>query len=282
MAISETQLETWSHQGAIATAKNTSDSVRNALNQYSNWPDEIEYEVYLQGSYKNDTNIRGDMDVDLIVQLNSTFYSNLTEDQKRSLGLTPASYGWSKFRLDILAALIDYYGSTDVTEGNKSIKLREGSNRLPADVVVGTQYRRYLSVNLNDYVEGITFWTRNENRQTINYPKVHYRNGIIKHQGTNNWFKPSVRIFKNIRNAINDGAPSYFLECLIYNVPNSEFGRTYQHSFCNIINWLYENDLTELICQNEQLKLFGSTPEQWSVYEARNFVNRAISLWNNS
>jgi hypothetical protein len=281
MAIPETQLETWSHQGAVTTAKNTSDSIKNALDQYSNWPDGIEYGVYLQGSYKNDTNIRGDMDVDIVVQLNSTFYSNLTEDQKRILGLTPVSYGWNEFRLDILAALRDYYGIGNIAEGNKSIKLRDDSNRLPADVVVSTQYRRYFRVNSNDYVEGITLWTRNENRQIINYPKIHYRNGINKHQSTNNWYKPSVRMFKNIRNTIDDGAPSYFLECLIYNVPNSEFGRTYQHVFCNIINWLHDNDLTELVCQNEQLKLFGFTPEQWSLSEAHNFVNRTISLWNN-
>ncbi|HPC63780.1 MAG TPA: nucleotidyltransferase, partial [Anaerohalosphaeraceae bacterium] len=78
MAIPESQLETWAKQGAITTAKSTADSVKNALNSYNNWPNGIDFEVYLQGSYKNDTNIRGDSDVDIVAQLNSTFYSNLS------------------------------------------------------------------------------------------------------------------------------------------------------------------------------------------------------------
>ena len=84
MGIPESQLETWSHQGAITTANATHESIRNALNSYE-FPDGVDFEVYLQGSYKNDTNIRGDMDVDLAVQINSTFYSNLSEEQKRNL-----------------------------------------------------------------------------------------------------------------------------------------------------------------------------------------------------
>jgi len=91
MAIPETQLTTWANQGAITTAKTTADSVKNALN-YNGWPSGVDFEVYLQGSYKNDTNIRGNSDVDVVAQLNSTFYSNLSEDQKRTLGLTPATY----------------------------------------------------------------------------------------------------------------------------------------------------------------------------------------------
>src|SRR5574340_777580 len=99
MPIPESQLETWSHQGAITTAKTTADSIKNALNDYE-WPEKIDFEVYLQGSYKNDTNIRGDSDVDVVAQLNSTFYNNLNEEQKKILELTPASYGWPSFKRD--------------------------------------------------------------------------------------------------------------------------------------------------------------------------------------
>lgn len=44
MAIPETQLETWSHQGVVTTAKSTADSIRNALNSYRHWPDGIDFE----------------------------------------------------------------------------------------------------------------------------------------------------------------------------------------------------------------------------------------------
>lgn len=76
MAIPESQLETWSHQGAVTTAKTTADSIRNALDSYSSWPDGIYFEVYLQGSYKNDTNIRGDSDIYDKANLDDFFCQN--------------------------------------------------------------------------------------------------------------------------------------------------------------------------------------------------------------
>ncbi len=191
MAIPESQLNTWSHQGAIVTAKSTADSIKNALDTYEGWPNGIEYEIYLQGSYKNSTNIYGDMDVDVVAQLNSTFYSNLTDEEKRLLGLSSASYAWNDFRTNVSRALTDYYGISEVTEGNKSIKLKGNNGRLPADIVVCAQYRKYRSVKSYDYVEGMTFWTRYGGRQIINYPKLHYENGVTKHQNSNNWYKPS-------------------------------------------------------------------------------------------
>jgi len=287
MAIPGSQLEIWSHQGAITTAKATADSIKNGLNS-NGWRSGVDFEVYLQGSYKNDTNIRGDSDVDVVAQLNSTFYSNLSEDQKRTLGLTPATYHLSDFRADVLKILKNYYGQSQITEGNKSIKIKANNGRLPADVIVCSQYRRYKTVNGYDYVEGMTFWTKNDNRQIINYPKIHYDNGVSKHQNSNNLYKPTVRIFKNIRNYLDDNyymskdlVPSYFLECMLYNVPYSKFGGSYQDTFCNVVNWLNEANLDDFVCQNGQLNLFGPTAEQWDTYKAKEFIKNLILLWNN-
>jgi len=288
MAIPELQLETWSHQGAITTAKATADSIKNALNTNDNWPEGAKFEVYLQGSYKNDTNIRGDMDVDVVVQLNTTFCSNLNEEQKKILKIIPTVYKWNEFRTDVLKALRDYYGFNNVSEGNKSLKIKSGTNRLPADVVVCIQYRKYYKLEPNAFIEGMCFWARNDNRQIINYPKIHYDNGVSKHQNSNNWYKPTVRMFKNIRGYLEDNyyiskdlVPSYFLECMLYNVPNSKFGRSYQKTFYNIVNWLNEVNLDSFICQNEQLNLFGPTQEQWNINQAKEFIKNLISLWNN-
>jgi hypothetical protein len=80
MPIPESQLETWSRQGAGVTAKNTHEAIRRALaaDEDSRLRD-ADFEVYLQGSYRNDTNTRGDSDVDVVAQLNSTFVSNTAE-----------------------------------------------------------------------------------------------------------------------------------------------------------------------------------------------------------
>lgn len=288
MAIPESQLQTWSHQGAVATAKSTHESIREALSAYQNWPPGINYEVYLQGSYKNDTNIRGDSDVDVVVQLNSAFLSNLTEEQKRWFGFTTAKYGWDEFRQDVLNALRKYYVSTKVIEGRKSLKVQ--TPYLPADVVVCIQYRKYPPSprSVDDYAEGMTFYVPTENRWVINYPKLHYDNGVKKNDAADGWYKLTVRIFKNARNYLvdrgvipSDLAPSYFLECLLYNVPNQMFGRSFQDTFCNVVKWLSQANLRDFWCQNEQVRLFGDSPEQWSEHKARQLISAMVNLWQN-
>lgn len=290
MPIPESQLERWSHQGAVTTAKQTHESIREALSAFQRWPDAIQYGVYLQGSYKNDTNIRGDSDVDVVVQLNSSFRSNLSEEQEQCFRFFTATYDWNKFRSDVLTALRNYYGWQKVTEGRKSIKVQ--TPYLPADVVVCLQYRKYPQYpkNADDYVEGMTFHVRAENRWVVNYPKLHYDNGVNKNapSRTNGRYKPTVRLFKNARTHLvgrkvipSDLAPSYFLECLLYNVPDTKFDGSFQDTFCNVVDWLNRANFSQFVCQNEQLFLFGDSPEQWSEEKARTFLKAMVDLWNN-
>jgi len=285
MGIPETQLEIWSHRGAVTTAKCTHESIRSALDYYE-WPDDVNFEVYLQGSYKNDTNIRGDMDVDVVIQLNSTFSDNLSEEQRQKFGFTRAGYTWKDFRQDILKVLRDCYGGDKISEGNKAIKAQ--TLYLPADVVVCIQYRQYPSDPVYDsnFVEGMTFWTRNENWQVINYPKLHYKNGVAKQKSTSGWYKKTVRMFKNVRNYLEENhyipdssVPSYFLECLLYNVPDRKFGGSFGSTFYNVVSWFAGTRFDGFICQNKQLLLFGGTPEQWSIDSADKFVQNLAKLW---
>lgn len=141
MPIPSSQLETWENQGAVVSAQATHTSIRNALASHQ-WPSGVSYDDYLQGSYRNHTNIRGDSDVDLVVELTSVFWSNLTAEQKEQLDITLADYTWDNFRSEMIGALTSYYGASSVdTSRSKSIKILAASGRLPSDVVVAGQYR---------------------------------------------------------------------------------------------------------------------------------------------
>jgi hypothetical protein len=291
MTIPNSQLVTWCNQGATVTAAATHTSIRNALSNYD-WPEGVSYDDYLQGSYRNSTNIRGDSDVDLVAELSSTFYFDLTEDEKKQLGIIPASYGWLDFRRDVISALTNYYGSNLIdTSGSKSIKVLPSSGRLRADVVVAATYRYYSNLTL--VAEGILFRTMPLQRRIINYPKRHYDNGAAKNSQhrTNSRYKPTIRMFKNARSRIYsdqpnlDGRfPSYFVECLLYNVPDDKFANDYQNRYAQIINWLnneFNNDRVDnFVCQNEMTYLFGSTITQWNKADARELINQLIDLWN--
>jgi tRNA nucleotidyltransferase (CCA-adding enzyme) len=84
------------HQGATKTAQATHESIRSALTTASgSLVKDKDITMYLQGSYKNSTNIRGDSDVDLVVLLNSTFLydtSGLTADERKRAELRGGHY----------------------------------------------------------------------------------------------------------------------------------------------------------------------------------------------
>jgi hypothetical protein len=294
MVVSETQLQTWSRPGAVTTSINAHESIRKVLLSENSPIKGKQMEFFLQGSYKNDTNIRGDSDVDVVIQLNEPYYSDtssLPYDQLNLYNATHnnATYNYWNFRADVLKTLTDYYG-TKVKAGNKSIKLAGDSSRVNADVVPCVQFRKYkrfFSLDNEDYAEGMLFFTQSEQRQIINYPKLHYSNGCKKNSpdGTSGWFKSTVRIFKNARSKLVDDmkmtvsmAPSYLIECLTYNVPNDRFGKSWQDNYYNVLDWLAQADFTNFICQNGQTLLFGNSPEQWNMQYAKTFVNQLLKI----
>jgi len=289
MTISESQLETWSNQGATATSQSTHLSVRNALEKHS-FTQGVTYCDYLQGSYRNSTNIYGNSDVDLVVELTNVFYHNQLDDvQKSALKFSTATYTLDNFRSEVIDALRIYYGAQYVdTSGGKSIKVLPNGNRLKSDVVAAATYRHYEGTRLR--AEGITFWNTKTGQQIINYPKLHFDNGATKNTNVSQWYKPTLRIFKNARERIYRDTsglagkfPSYFVESLLYNVPNSNYGRSYQSTFCNVINWLddaLKGDTSKFVCQNEMYYLFGLNVVQWNVNDAKIFVSELANLWN--
>ena len=289
MTIPESQLSRWSHHGAQDSSKRTHEAIRRALDAYQ-WPPGMTRDFYLQGSYRNDTNIRGDSDVDVVVEMTSTVKYDTNSLSHYEQGLVsasfqPATYDWNDFRREVLKALQSGFGSRMVGHGNKSIKLKANPPRLAADVVVCMEHRQYTS--RYSYVEGITFYALHDKRWIINFPKEHFKNGAAKSARTGDRYKRTVRMFKNARNHLESTgrvsaslAPSYFVECLLYNAPDSAFRYSFQETYRSVVNWIVQNDLDELVCQNGQQRLFGSSPEQWSVVDAKSLGNQLASLWN--
>jgi hypothetical protein len=303
MAIPESQLSTWSNYQQPQSAVNTHTSIRLALIDSKSMLSQKglvlgkDYEIYLQGSYRNSTNIRADSDVDVVVQLNKGFCSNKLELPIAELRLfnsflSPVGITYQQFREYVLESLELYYGENAVKSSNKCIELEKGSNRLSADIIPCIQYRYYECFreydDIDNYIEGMTLWTQNDGRQIINYPKLHYQGSVNKHQATDEKYKSIVRMFKNARNkSIEQNlwsekiAPSYFLECLLYNVPDYLFDSSLQTSYSNIVMHLFQDINESYVCQNEQVYLFGDTPEQWSITDAIALVGSFNKLWRN-
>ncbi len=76
-------------------------------------------------------------------------------------------------------------------------------------------------------------------------------------------------------------APSYYLEGLLYNVPNENFGGSYCHPFVNALNWiLHDAKKEDLICANEQYYLLqDNSPVCWSPANAERFLAATVNYW---
>jgi len=289
--ISESQLETWSTQGKTGQFTDTYNSIRgNLLDRSAPYPVK-NCEVFLQGSYGNNTNVWADSDVDIVLKHNGAFYydisgmSEMEQQAFKAVFSTDADYGSMQFKADAETWIKRLYNGVQI--GKKAVFVPGNNNRRNADVLIAQQFRRYHSYGpgMHDYHEGVAFYANGQRIE--NFPKLHSENCTAKHKATNNSFKRMVRVFKNMRNAmIEKGllakgvAPSYFLEGMLYNVPNEKFTGTYSSMWVECFNWTVTADKAKLTCANMLNWLVrDGTPTSWPVANFGAFTAAAKKFW---
>ena len=277
MSIPESTLAKWSHHGAGTAFKQAHVPIRQALDAYEGLS-ELKYKVFLQGSYKNDTNLGGDSDVDVVVRLSSKLKPNvaaLTGERLQTNGSHRfVLQQWQSFREHALKAMRARFGNA-AKSGRKTLKVPKGRIPADADLVVTVSHR-----------EGIGFYLPDEQRWVVSFPEQHHARGLKKEEATSNRFKKTIRMFKAARNRLVDkgelkkeDAPSYFIECLLYNVPNGMFQPELVPTYTAILGWLKKAQLRDFKCQNGHLPLFGRGREQWTMQKAQAFVKSLQGLW---
>jgi hypothetical protein len=293
VGIPESQLETWAKQGSVAQSSDTYQAIKNTLDHADAPYHDKSYSTFLQGSYGNDTNVYKESDVDIVIRLEQVYYSDtslLTPPAKQNYdnAFVAATYGWKDFKPEVLAWLQKKYSG--VNEGKKAITIAPGGGRREADVIVSANFRRYRK-NSNgtdgEYDLGMCFWTTN-NSQIENFPKQHGDNCTTKHKDTTQWFKPAVRIFKNMRNRmiedlyLEEGvATSYFIEGLVWNAPNTLFGTTYAQTVGNILHWAEGANRDELVCASHLHWLVrDNTYKSWPTANFDTYLTQVRTFWD--
>jgi len=297
MPIPQSQLETWSHQGAIITSSSAYNSIQEALQKQLSPLAGRGVDIFRQGSYANSTNIYGDSDVDVVVCYRQTFCADVSAlsiaaQQMERVSFVPATYQWSQLRDDTLSALRAHYGQKTVTLGPMSIKVTTGYGKRSSDVVPAIEFRRYATfVDQNNFTAhwGIQFFD-SSNNPIANFPKYHIERGEEKNQKshTDGKYKATVRVFKNLRNYLvdsgllsKDAARSYFLECALYGVPDQLFLGPFRETIPSILYYLANSFPSNALCQNGVVPLFGPGSTQWSENALRAFAQAAQFAWDN-
>lgn len=265
--------------------ENAIKAIRDAISK-SGQLNHRDINIFVQGSYRNRVNVRQDSDVDVAVLCHNTFYYDLPEGATaEDYGIKPAKYDYSAFKNELQSALTSHFGSVAVTRGNKAFDIKENSYRVEADAAPFFDYREYTGINR--FRAGVKIIS--DSSEVIeNWPEQHYENGVSKNDATNRRFKRLVRIFKHLAIDMSDAGesaakalPGFFIECLVFNVPNGDFGcSSYADDVRNVILHIYKNTKEDASCKgwtevNGIKYLFHST-QKWTREQAKAF---ALAAW---
>lgn len=216
----------------------------------------VRYRVYPKGSYANQTNVRADSDVDIVVEnqeacyyeyIPSSIQPSPDPHHNRYLGpWTPDAW-----RTEVTSALTSYFGSQGVdNSGNVAITVKEVPGSRPsADVVPAFDFIRYDSPDRSNAHEGSRVFSKG-GTPINNFPTQQLTNGQQKDNKTRGRYKRYVRALKNAENAlVREGKlaalPSYFIECLVWNVPNETLLQGNQYEGFETVLWYLYDRLDE-------------------------------------
>ena len=275
--------------------------VQNALNDNS-WLARERVLVRPQGSYRNNTNVRQDSDMDLSAWhpgIKVIVEDGLSLDEvARRLGYTSTS---GRIISDIAANLRDVvgqalrvaFGAGNVQPGNKAFHISAvPGSRSNADVVpaIRLHYVKRASGVLStfDCVEGVIIYAR-DGTQILNFPHQHHENAKAKRERTRHRFKKVVRSAKRIRDELvtlgylpPGHTPSFLIESLVYGVEDSVFSvdedrydrmrRIFRSIGKQVSNPLWTGRATEI----NEVKLLFYNSQPWSAADAQAFVTAAL------
>ncbi len=306
MPISIEQLEKWASPPSAAETeriRHTRQLIEDVLDRHlpgnqiksAHALNSFNYEVYVQGSYANSTNIGGESDIDIVVQLNSIFSSDLAQLPPLERALHDqthrnVNYKAFEFKDHVFTALKAAFGDT-VEYADKCLKVKENTNRVHADVVpcfIHKVYKRYLSHDNETFIPGIKFINTGDGSLVINFPKVHLANCEAKNKDTASKFKAVIRIFKNLKHELigqgkitAENAPSYYIENLIYNCSSPCFDGSLADCTIKTLQFLFDAmesaRIAGFVCANEQDSLFSS--DTWNITDAGKFITAAADYF---
>jgi hypothetical protein len=232
-------------------------------------------------------------DVDILVIRTDTYYADFSEAPATSTEAAPArnpSQMFDEHTEGVYRTLQAQYGTRNIERREKAIDVESDDLPLGADVVPCLQYRRFWSRQPGNHMKGIVFWT-DDGTKVVNFPQRH----LIMGERYNEWcdgnYKATIRIFKNLRNAllerdsIDEGVTSsYFIECLLSNVEVTTIGKDdIRERVEGILQQLdsdAEDDFPGYTVQHGMQPLFGEETTQWNVAKAQKFIEASHTLYH--
>jgi len=126
----------------------------------------------------------------------------------------------------------------------------------------------------NDNVKGLMHYYNGQ--IDIEYPNLAIENFQHKNELTDDIFRQTIIIFKNImllEKGVDD-LPSEIIETMLYNVPTELFIDDSNETLLRIINYLRNNSIRDFKTMDEQDDAFTSIYRSMSIYYVKNVINK--------
>lgn len=239
--------------------------------------------VYVKGSYANNTNVRLDFDVDIAVECRSFYCYGLTEEAATTKkAAIEAGFqgnsgpGVDDFKRAVGTVLVRHFGQAAVIPGKIAYRIRGGKTTLPADVVPCVEYHRIYDMDDKGelkYLEGTKVFP-STGKAVVNWPQQQLDRGIEKNNATGHRYKRMVRALKRLQTELvkeshlTNELPSFLVECLVYNVPNEYFGHN-----------KYVDDMRAVIAIIYQATAEKGQCEDWLEVNCLKYLFRSNQSW---
>jgi tRNA nucleotidyltransferase (CCA-adding enzyme) len=291
----EASLSVWA-EGPGKTEQEKCDRAEHAVKTaIANYPGLKGWDLTVRahGSYRVNTSITQESDVDIYVRLDQpTFFPEYpTGKTGADFGIVDGTVDYADFRNRVGMALNSRLGERSVTFGGKAFDVHENTYRVDADVIAVFPYRWYTD-NFNrdgshHFHEGIAFRTGSDTR-IYSFPDQTYDNGVEKNNATGRRYKRAIRILKNLRTYMDEkynvaeakGIASYLIECLVWNVPNENFRNgPYWEDIHRVLVFLRAQTASIDNCREwgevNELRYLWHSSQLWTLRQAHAFVNAA-------
>jgi hypothetical protein len=287
--VSEEQLGRWTGRSSDTEQEKqerTERMIREAINAHDVFKG-YSFDIYTKGSYANNTNVKSDSDVDIVVECREVVYWENYDDSKPGApASTPYTGPWSpeNLRREVAAALEAKFPGS-VTSGTTAFQVTSSASRVDADVVPCFTYHQYFS---NGTHRTGTKLFKVGGGTIINYPKLQLEAGRAKNNRTNLYYKKTVRILKRLENVLVDAGlaeeqASYLLECLMFNCPDEYFKRpswrgTMQGCLADIYNYTLTSepdDHDDRWVEANGVKFLFHPAQKWNRADVHKFAKSA-------